>query len=115
MISLWLRPITIVLASSGSMHHGVDDPLLKLFGRRDPFAGEVEAPESVDHCGENLSPGEFDAGRKLGVLADLIEVIDLLAVERGDDAVGVVVQRVVPSFHDGCSPQKNQTSCEKDA
>ena len=56
-----LYAVAIAFASSGSAHHGVNNPLLKLFSGGDPFASEIEPLEGIDHRGKNLGSGELNA------------------------------------------------------
>ena len=70
----------------------LEDPLLELLRAGDAQAREVELFDGIDHCGEDLAAGEFGAGGKLGVFADLVEVVDLLSIQGGNDAMGPMMK-----------------------
>jgi hypothetical protein len=74
---------------------GIHNPLFKLIGRLDPVPGQMESFDRIDHGSEDLGPRELHAGRKLRILADLIEEIDLGAIQHGDHAVGSDLLRLV--------------------
>src|SRR3989338_3574596 len=88
--------------TSPSLPDRIKDALLELRGVGDPFSGEIETLEDIHHRGQNLCARKLRARGKLGVLADLVEIIDLLAIEGRDDAVRVRIREGVMSFHHRC-------------
>lgn len=79
----------MALLASQLVQHGIDNALLELIRRGHSFTGEIKPPQDIDHGGENLRAGQLDAGGELGVFADLVEIVHLLAIEGGDHPVGV--------------------------